>query len=100
MSVERAGLDAMTNQTVLFIGASSGFGQMIAEQLARVGHTVHASMRDIAGRNAERAEAYADLSDREGIDLRAVEMDVRSQDSVDDAAVRTAPDTSAHIDAA
>ncbi|MBN3508396.1 SDR family oxidoreductase [Mycolicibacterium nivoides] len=87
----------MTNQTVLITGASSGFGQMIAEQLARVGHTVHASMRDIAGRNAERAEAYADLSDREGIDLRAVEMDVRSQDSVD-AAVRTVLDTSAHID--
>jgi NAD(P)-dependent dehydrogenase (short-subunit alcohol dehydrogenase family) len=80
-------LDRMITQTVLITGASSGFGQMIAEQLARAGHTVYASMRGIAGHNAARAREYAELSTREGIDLQAVEMDVQSQDSVD-AAVR------------
>ena len=87
----------MTTQTVLITGASSGFGQMIAEHLARAGHTVHASMRDIAGRNAARVREYAELATREGIDLQAVDMDVQSQDSVD-AAVRTVMDVSGRID--
>jgi NAD(P)-dependent dehydrogenase (short-subunit alcohol dehydrogenase family) len=90
-------LDAMTTETVLITGASSGFGQMIAERLARAGHTVHASMREIAGRNAPRAREYAEVSAREGIDLRAVEMDVQLQDSVD-AAVRAVLDASGQID--
>ncbi|MCQ8240023.1 hypothetical protein [Rhizosaccharibacter radicis] len=29
-------------------GASSGFGQMIARDLAQAGHIVHASIRDVA----------------------------------------------------
>jgi NAD(P)-dependent dehydrogenase (short-subunit alcohol dehydrogenase family) len=73
----------MDHDVVLITGASSGFGQLIAEALARAGHTVYASMRDVAGRNAPRARAYAELSRTEGIDLRIVEMDVQSQESVD-----------------
>lgn len=87
----------MTTQTVLITGASSGFGQMIAEHLARAGSTVYASMRDTAGRNAERARAYADLSARKNIDLRAIDMDVQSQDSVD-AAVHAIVDAGDQID--
>ena len=34
---------------VLVTGASSGFGRMIATDLAREGHVAYASMRDIAG---------------------------------------------------
>jgi NAD(P)-dependent dehydrogenase (short-subunit alcohol dehydrogenase family) len=90
-------LDAMTKQTVLITGASSGFGQMIAEHLAQAGHTVYASMRGIDGHNAERARAYAERAAREGVDLRAVEMDVQSQDSVD-AAVRTVLEAGGQID--
>lgn len=94
---KRGTLVPMTTQTVLITGASSGFGQMIAEHLARAGSTVYASMRDTAGRNAERARAYADLSARENIDLRAIDMDVQSQDSVD-AAVRAIVDAGDQID--
>ena len=37
---------------IVMTGASSGFGVVAARALARVGHTVYASMREIAGRNA------------------------------------------------
>jgi NAD(P)-dependent dehydrogenase (short-subunit alcohol dehydrogenase family) len=73
----------MTAKTVLITGASSGFGWRSAEALARAGHTVYASMRDTTGRNAARVTAVHDLAERAGIDLRALDMDVQSQDSVD-----------------
>jgi NAD(P)-dependent dehydrogenase (short-subunit alcohol dehydrogenase family) len=71
----------MSKKIILITGASSGFGRMTAEALARAGHIVYASMRDVAGRNAENAAQMADLSAREGVDLRAVELDVQSEPS-------------------
>lgn len=71
----------MSKKIVLITGASSGFGRLTAEALARAGHTVYASMRDIAGRNAKNATELAELSAREGVDLRSVELDVQSEPS-------------------
>ncbi len=45
------------NTVVLITGASTGFGQLTAETLARRGYTVFATMRDTAGRNAANREA-------------------------------------------
>lgn len=73
----------MSKKIVLITGASSGFGRLTAEALARAGHTVYASMRDLAGRNARNAAEVAQLAAREGIDLRTVELDVQSEPSVD-----------------
>jgi NAD(P)-dependent dehydrogenase (short-subunit alcohol dehydrogenase family) len=67
------------SKIVLVTGSSSGFGRLTAEALARAGHTVYASMRDIAGRNAENAAELTGLSARESIDLRPVELDVQSE---------------------
>lgn len=71
------------NKVILITGASSGFGRLSAQALARAGHTVYASMRDIRGRNAANAEAMAQFAREHRVDLRTIELDVQSQDSVD-----------------
>lgn len=70
---------------ILVTGASSGFGRMTAEALAKAGHTVYASMRETEGRNASRVEQVKVFSREHGVDMRTVELDVQSQDSVDEA---------------
>src|SRR5262245_23931756 len=82
---------------VIVTGASSGFGRMAAEQLAKAGHTVFAGMRETAGRNAPQVEAVRQFSREQHADLRTVEMDVVSQQSVD-AAVSTIMAETGHID--
>jgi NAD(P)-dependent dehydrogenase (short-subunit alcohol dehydrogenase family) len=71
----------MSKSVILITGASSGFGRLTAEALAKAGHTVYASMRDVAGRNAKNAAEMAEMSSRDGVDLRAVELDVQSEPS-------------------
>ncbi|MCA8879858.1 MAG: SDR family NAD(P)-dependent oxidoreductase [Rhodobacteraceae bacterium] len=61
----------------LVTGASSGFGRMIATDLARAGHIAYASMRDIAGRNAGAAAETRARAKADRIDLRPIEMDVQ-----------------------
>src|SRR5882757_2720443 len=71
------------SKIILITGASSGFGRITAEALAKAGHIVYASMRDVAGRNAANAAEMMELSHRDGIDLRPVELDVQSEDSAE-----------------
>jgi NAD(P)-dependent dehydrogenase (short-subunit alcohol dehydrogenase family) len=65
------------SKTILITGASSGFGRITAEALARTGHMVFASMRDPSAKNRNHAQGLR----RQGIAV--VELDVGSDNSVD-----------------
>lgn len=82
---------------ILITGAATGIGNLTARALAADGHTVYASMRDPAGRNAEHARELLALAEREGLDLRVVELDVQSQDSAN-TAVKTIVDATGQLD--
>ncbi|MBB3178063.1 SDR family oxidoreductase [Variovorax sp. Sphag1AA] len=73
------------SKVILITGASSGFGRLTAESLARAGHTVYASMRDVAGRNAGNAAAMAAIP---GSDIRPIELDVQSDSSAEAAVAK------------
>jgi len=70
-------------QVIVITGASSGFGRLSANALANAGHTVYASMRDTTGRNVAQVADVEKYAREHGVDLRAIELDVGSQASVD-----------------
>lgn len=70
-------------QVIVITGASSGFGALAARALAHAGHTVYASMRETLGRNAPQVAEVARYAAEHSVDLRTVELDVASSESVD-----------------
>ena len=68
---------------IVITGASSGFGALTARALARAGHTVYAGMRETTGRNAAQVAEVKNYASQHEVDLRAVELDVSSQESCD-----------------
>src|ERR687892_897073 len=78
-------------------GASSGFGAMTVRALADAGHVVYAGIRDMSGRNKEAASAAADYARQHKVDLRALELDVSDDESVD-AAIGTVISETGRLD--
>ena len=72
-------------KTIVITGASSGFGALSARALADAGHTVYAGIRDTARRNAPAVADATQYAAEHDADLRTIELDVSSQDSVDEA---------------
>jgi NAD(P)-dependent dehydrogenase (short-subunit alcohol dehydrogenase family) len=81
----------MNSKTILITGTSTGFGRDTAMSLARAGHRVFASMRNVRAKNEEHAAALRS----QGIDV--VELDVTQNSSVD-GAVRLVLDQADRID--
>ena len=88
-----------SKQVVLITGASTGFGRLFTETLSRRGHTVFATMRDPAGRNATNASEIRALAKKESLPLEVLELDVTNDASVEQA-VRTAVQQAGRIDVA
>jgi NAD(P)-dependent dehydrogenase (short-subunit alcohol dehydrogenase family) len=74
---------ASPQQVVLITGASSGFGRLIAETLARKNYQVFATMRNVNSRNAAAAREIRELAGRESLSLQTLELDVTDDASVD-----------------
>src|SRR5271155_6136251 len=72
-------------QVIVITGASSGFGALAARRLADAGHTVYAGMRATAARNSSQVEAVNQYAEEHQVDLRAIEVDVATDASCDDA---------------
>ncbi|OBJ85819.1 SDR family NAD(P)-dependent oxidoreductase [Mycobacterium sp. 1245852.3] len=87
----------MAPDVIVVTGASSAVGQLAAEALALAGHTVYASMRETAGRHRAQVETAAHFARDNGVELRTVEMDVQSQQSVD-AAIERVVEANGRID--
>ncbi|GAB3243030.1 SDR family oxidoreductase [Kineosporia babensis] len=84
-------------RTVLITGASSGFGRLTTETLARRGHRVFAGLRDLEGRNQPAAAELRALAQAEQLDLQVLEIDVTDDASVA-AAVLDLTETAGRLD--
>src|SRR6267143_3191394 len=91
------GVAMKTGAVVVVTGASSGFGKLIAETLARRNYEVFASRRNVYGKMAGGGGELRELAKSESVVLHVLELDVTDDESVD-RAVRTVIDKAGRID--
>lgn len=73
----------MSKKIVLITGTNSGFGWLTTHSIAALGHQVYATMRDTAGKNADKAKALSALQNVTVLDVTLT----------DDESVKRAVDT-------
>src|SRR3981189_5413 len=78
---------ASHEEVIVITGVAGGFGHLSANALAKAGHTVYATMRDTAGRNAPQVADVKKFAHDNKVDLRPIELDVSSEKSIE-AAIR------------
>jgi NAD(P)-dependent dehydrogenase (short-subunit alcohol dehydrogenase family) len=82
---------------VLITGASTGIGKLTALTVARAGHFVYASMRELHGKNRQAAADLLDIAGREGLKIQVIDLDVTVPESVS-SAIEHLTSTSTDID--
>lgn len=70
----------MEKKIVLITGTNSGFGWLIAQSVAALGHKVYATIRDTKGKNADKAEALSKIDN-----VVVLDVSLTDQNSVKDA---------------
>lgn len=88
----------MEKQVIIITGASSGFGALTARALAKAGHIVYAGMRNTLTRNVNRVAEVEQFAKDNKVSISAIEMDVSSQESVNEAISRIEVEQSNGID--
>jgi NAD(P)-dependent dehydrogenase (short-subunit alcohol dehydrogenase family) len=73
---------------VLVTGAGTGMGRLIARTLARANHIVYASMREIEGRNKDKANDARAFAAENHVPLQPIELDILSAESIEAATQR------------
>lgn len=68
----------MIKKVVLITGTNSGFGYLTAKGAADRGYTVYATMRDIKGRNSEKASELQSIEN-----ISVIELDITDAEGVD-----------------
>ncbi len=69
-------------KNIIITGCSSGFGWLMAKHLAKEGHTVYATMRNIKTTNLQSAKELIDWANTNRVRIFIKEMDVSREDSI------------------
>lgn len=73
-------------KVIVITGSGSGFGRLAAQTLAKAGHRVYATMRNIKGKNEKNAAALKAWAQQNEVSLSTLELDVSSEASASAAA--------------
>jgi len=76
---------------ILITGCSTGFGYNAAKYLAEKGHHIYATMRNINGKNTNKAKELRDFARANNLKIDVLEIDVTSDKSVKAAASQIPP---------
>lgn len=85
-------------KNIILTGSSSGFGLLTAQTLAKQGHTVFATMRNVNTTNAVAAQQIQQWAVANNADIQVVELDVASDASIKTAIAEIAGKANGKID--
>lgn len=70
------------SKSIIITGCSTGFGYDAAKHFAKSGNQVYATMRNIESKNAQAANELKEFASSENVNLKVIELDVSSDQSV------------------
>lgn len=77
-------------KNIVVTGSSNGIGRLTVETLAKEGHMVFATMRNINSKNANKKEELEVLAKNNNWDINVIELDVTNDSSVKNAFIEIA----------